>query len=323
MTTVAELVAAAEAAGVYLVVNERTGIIHRAGSESVAWGLALGSVARAVEQYLFREPFVGCGRCGAVSRRAVPPYWAEDVALCPPCLELVTQAFDHADAWPPALVPSTPADLDGYRITAPSKGPTPMSPPDPIAAVWTFLVSCEGKSVPAAELEPLLSAAWPDLAGSGDHGMHERKLIGRLESPTWNPPLLTFAIERHGAARNGSSRAEVQHWIVDLEARTATTGKSEVRQLAPSAPRLDVEPMAEAVAALVAGGVRGDARVTWIDDDHVVVNTGALIPNVGPKDTVAGRRKRLRAAVAVRLRELGWVETRTNHWARAHDGARP
>jgi hypothetical protein len=52
------------------------------------------------------------------------------------------------------------------------------------------------------------------------NGSH--KLLNRMEKPIWNPPILTFRIERHGAAALGSSRAEVQEWTVDLERMTTT-----------------------------------------------------------------------------------------------------
>ena len=41
----------------------------------------------------------------------------------------------------------------------------------------------------------------------------------------------------------GSSRAELQHWTVDLETKTATLEKFGHRQLSPMQPRLDVEPL--------------------------------------------------------------------------------
>ena len=42
-----------------------------------------------------------------------------------------------------------------------------------------------------ATLTSKLVNAWPALAGGGDEGMTAAKLGGRVEAPTWAPPVLT------------------------------------------------------------------------------------------------------------------------------------
>src|SRR4051812_8749544 len=70
-------------------------------------------------------------------------------------------------------------------------------------------------------LECLLAACWPELGG--DHGgMEGCKLLGRMEDVVWNPPQLTFSVERHGGTVQGSTRAELQRWTVDVERGTAS-----------------------------------------------------------------------------------------------------
>src|SRR5216684_9323390 len=64
----------------------------------------------------------------------------------------------------------------------------------------------------------LLAACWNEFAGSGSERMHAGKLA-RMEDVRWNPPVLSFRIERHGAMGLGSTRAELQHWRVDLDRR--------------------------------------------------------------------------------------------------------
>jgi hypothetical protein len=60
--------------------------------------------------------------------------------------------------------------------------------------------------------------------------------IERIEEATWEDPIFTFVIERHGRTVHGSSRAELQRWTVDLDAGTATTAASHShRQLTPPA----------------------------------------------------------------------------------------
>lgn len=51
--------------------------------------------------------------------------------------------------------------------------------------------------------------------------MEPYKLIGRMESVTWTPPILTFRIERHSGTVNGSVYAEMQCWDVDCEQMSA------------------------------------------------------------------------------------------------------
>jgi hypothetical protein len=45
--------------------------------------------------------------------------------------------------------------------------------------------------------------------------------VSRAEELSWNPPILSFTIERHGATARGSSRAELHEWTVNLHEGTA------------------------------------------------------------------------------------------------------
>jgi len=57
-------------------------------------------------------------------------------------------------------------------------------------------------------LERLLADCWDELSGASAGGMHGWKLLGRMEHVHWNPPVLSFTIERHGGTPLGSTRAE-------------------------------------------------------------------------------------------------------------------
>ena len=46
------------------------------------------------------------------------------------------------------------------------------------------------------EVEQLLAAAWPEECDEGS--MQPYKLLGRTEDMQWEPPVLSFDIERHG-----------------------------------------------------------------------------------------------------------------------------
>lgn len=168
-----------------------------------------------------------------------------------------------------------------------------------------------GQVLDTGRLETLLALCWADLAVSSDGGMKGNKLFGRMEFVEWAPPLLTFKIERHGGASLGSATAEIQHWAVDISKRIASLGGSSHRQLRPSQPRLDVAPLAKAVAGSILSRQR-DECLKWFPDGHVVVSIGKVIPVGGPKQTVAGRRKRFRTALDAILKANGWERVRAN-----------
>jgi hypothetical protein len=156
-----------------------------------------------------------------------------------------------------------------------------------------------------------LKEAWPGLKGSSDTSMHSDKLY-RAEELRWEPPVLSFRIERHGATVLGSTRAEVQHWRVDLQYSVASCGTESFRQIEQRARGLDVKPIVKHVLEVVAEGSASTAElvqngtILWQSDSVVVVRHGALVPGSGFARTVAGRRKRFRQALAERMALLGW-----------------
>ena len=156
-----------------------------------------------------------------------------------------------------------------------------------------------------------LQACWRDLTGSRQSAMATWKL-NRLEDPRWEPPLLSFAIERHGAiVGGGSTRAEMQHWVVDTRSGMARIQRTGRRQVKPSASRLDVRPIVEEIAHAISQSVEDD-RLSWSDDRHLVrVAISKVIPDDGFRQTIAGRRKRFRTALDSRLAEMGWQTTTT------------
>jgi hypothetical protein len=155
-------------------------------------------------------------------------------------------------------------------------------------------------------LESLLTTAWDQFGGSGDGGMKGEKLFGRMESVVWSPPRLSFVIERHGATVNGSSRADLQHWVVDFEAKTATLEKVGRRQLDPMQPRLKVEPLAEEIGNLITSGQEHE-WLTWFGKGRVRVLIGKILPDGSAvKQTLECRRKRLWKALTAGMEPSGW-----------------
>lgn len=159
------------------------------------------------------------------------------------------------------------------------------------------------------ELEFLLADWWNTLDDGIDDGsaMSGDKLPGRTENVVWDPPNLHFVIERHGAACLGSSRAELQHWTVDVEAGTVTLDKVGRRQLCAMSPRLNVKPLAEEICQLIAAGKK-DEKLKWHTDSRVRVLTGnILLKGSAVKQTLEGRRKRFHKALEELLAKEGWV----------------
>lgn len=167
----------------------------------------------------------------------------------------------------------------------------------------------------ASDVERLLAHGWDALTGD-DGGMAGVKLPGRTEKVVWQPPVLTLRIERHGATVLGSTRAEVQAWAIDLDRRTRTLATVGRRQVRPPQPPLDVAPLAQELAAAVLAG-RADDRLKWDGDHRVRVLIGKVLPaRSAVQQTLAGRRKRLREALARSLAPAGWRMVGANVYSR-------
>src|SRR5438445_9081548 len=96
--------------------------------------------------------------------------------------------------------------------------------------------------------------------------------LHRAEDLLWKPPFLSFTIERHGATVLGSSRAELQDWMVNLHLETARCAGGRYRQLWPTASRLYVKPIAARVLNAVQ---QGPAASCDLVKDGIVVWNGA------------------------------------------------
>jgi hypothetical protein len=136
--------------------------------------------------------------------------------------------------------------------------------------------------------------------------------LRRLEDLSWNPPVLSFTIERHGATVLGSTRGELHKWTVNPGLATAHCISGGYRQLMPTAPKLDVQSIAARVCDAVQQGPASNCDlvkkgiVVWHGSDHVSIKHGALVPSDGYQQTVAGRRRRFRNELTSRMNTLGW-----------------
>jgi hypothetical protein len=157
----------------------------------------------------------------------------------------------------------------------------------------------------------LLADCWQDLEGAEETSMKDFKLE-RLEDLSWNPPVLSFTIERHGAKVLGSKRGELHKWTVNPGLATAHCISGGYRQLIPTAPKLDVQSIAARVCDAVQQGPASNCDlvkkgiVVWHGSDRVSIMHGTLIPSDGYKQTIAGRRRRFRNDLENRMKTLGW-----------------
>ncbi len=155
-------------------------------------------------------------------------------------------------------------------------------------------------------LEGLLLACWDQFTGADSQGMKADKLISRVQGLRWDPPVLSFKIERHGGVALGSIYAEVQSWHVDLEQLTASCTPARGRLVRKRQDRLQLEPLVNRVTNAVEGRI-DDECLKWLGETRLRVLVGRIIPtDSAAPQTIAGRRNRLGNAIEVALALLGW-----------------
>jgi hypothetical protein len=170
-----------------------------------------------------------------------------------------------------------------------------------------------GRIEETADLEKLLAKCWHDLDGD-DGGMQGYKIFGRLENVFWDPPEISFTIERHGATVMGSTRSEIQSWTVNVDLGTANFCVPGYRQVYERQTALNVVPIAKEIAQLILEH-KNDDRLKWYDDDQVRVLIGKILPERSAfKQTLQGRRRRFRKNLTKRLITEGWNEIRPNYY---------
>ena len=181
---------------------------------------------------------------------------------------------------------------------------------DPLQALREYL-----EPLPAGEisetgiLEDLLAVCWGKLDGGYEEGMNGGKLRGRMEDVHWDPPDLSFTIERHPQPVPLSTRAPLQRWSVDVEHATAGCDpRLSYRQVIRRASPVDTHRITEEIADIIIAGAE-DSRLKWLEPGRKVrVNLSAAIPAGGsPKQTVEGRRRRLRERLIEAMAERGWA----------------
>lgn len=172
----------------------------------------------------------------------------------------------------------------------------------------------KGEILDTTKLESFLSACWKEFDGSNEEQMAGYKLLGRMINVFWNPPVLSFIIERHGGTFLGSTRAERHLWKINIEQKTASCYKVGYRQVLPRQPRLDVHPIAEEIMQLIVN-CQEDERLKWRKDGSVCIKIGKIFPEGSDfKQTLASRRKRFQEMVDDLLSKAGWQKIRVNFY---------
>ena len=166
----------------------------------------------------------------------------------------------------------------------------------------------------ALDVTSELRQAWDYLEGGSDGGMEAYKLHLRTRNMTWDPPILSFDIERHGAiVAGGSGYAEIQTWDVDIDKGTASIVNTRNRRVLPMQPRFDTEALAKELAEVITSH-REDPRIRWSKDGtRVQVRFGAALP-AASQQTSEGRRKRLNKTLSERLESLRWTRRAGGWW---------
>lgn len=163
-----------------------------------------------------------------------------------------------------------------------------------------------GPITDTVELENHLMRCWYKFYGSRAKRMHRHKLQNRMEDVQWNPPILTFIVERHDKLNVGSTRAERQEWQLHLKLKTAWCETVGYRQVKPRQPFLKVRPIAENIFQLIMDH-REDKRLKWHDDGSVDVYVDWDVPySSGFKETVRARQVRLLKEMDKLMSETGW-----------------
>jgi len=126
--------------------------------------------------------------------------------------------------------------------------------------------------------------------------MRADKVLGRIENVSWKPPVLRFQIERHGGTVLGSSRAELQHWRIDLDSPEAEYVNSGYRQIRPREAPIKAEQLAREFVDAIVRSRKDEARPECQSQGQVTILIRKVLPADGhAKQTTLGRRKRLEA----------------------------
>lgn len=169
------------------------------------------------------------------------------------------------------------------------------------------------------DLIAMVAESWDGFAlqGYDDGGMTANKLY-RVCDLSWDPPHLSFRIERHGGAVAGNSKiGEIQAWSLDLDKNTKSWSPGGYRLLRPREPRVDAGSLAKEICEKIVSR-HPHRALKYLPAGEVKVST-PQIPGLGrtganglplAKQTVGGRRRRFMRKLEELLSAQGWKKVR-------------
>jgi hypothetical protein len=155
------------------------------------------------------------------------------------------------------------------------------------------------------ELLNQLVSVWDSCAVFGDdQSTFLYKLANReVEDLQLVDGQIHFTLERHGGVVRGSSFAELHHWVVDLKTKTKWIEGKSSRRLVPTSSKIDIAELVSRISLAVEQ--RDPDVVVELSGGALQVKIAQLIPDSGPRQTVANRRKRARNTLAIELAKRG------------------
>jgi hypothetical protein len=154
-----------------------------------------------------------------------------------------------------------------------------------------------------------------EMFNTGDVYSEMAKLFYREELPEVDRDLPGQRFKKQYAAYRdimktctlGIIYGMTPQWTINIDEPSASCNPDfGYRQVLPRAGPLNVQPLAEEVAAAIIEGCQ-DNRVKWLDGGKVQVRVNECIPPA-TRRTDEGRRRRFRRALHERLAGSGWVE---------------
>ncbi len=129
----------------------------------------------------------------------------------------------------------------------------------------------------------------------------------------WDPPELSFTIERHGAMQLGSSRAQLQRWTVDVQEGKASYRPDGYRQVGKRNEPLYAEKLAEKIKEEIMAGEDAE-YLRWLDENTALITLKTAVTREGeslPQETLDRRRRRLHEELDDKMEEEGWEKQGT------------
>ena len=161
----------------------------------------------------------------------------------------------------------------------------------------------------AQELKGEMMERWPSLRGGRDTRMAGHKLP-RAEDLRIENGRILFEIERHPGNHNGSTRASVQTWGVDLASGTASVIDETHRQIKPRAKsytKADARKDAQAVLRILSGRRKNRGELEDNGPGSYTLYACSFADLGQFKRTHIGRRKQFIAALEQVLEPKGWL----------------